>query len=66
VIVKRRQDERLNPQVQVLVGKVLPDGSAVKQTLASRRKRFRQALTERLVESGWQEVRANVCRSASK
>jgi hypothetical protein len=46
--------------VRVLVGKVLPDGSAVAQTLAGRRKRFREALRDRLAVEGWQEVGVNV------
>lgn len=66
LIVNRQQDERLkwhdDGHVQVVIGKLLPDGSAVKQTLTGRRKRFRLALTAHLLESGWQEVRANVYR----
>jgi hypothetical protein len=47
-------------RVRVLVGKVLAGGSAVAQTLAGRRKRFREALRERLAAEGWLEVRVNV------
>jgi hypothetical protein len=39
---------------------VLPSGSAAAQTLAGRRKRFRQALRERLAVEGLQEVGVNV------
>jgi hypothetical protein len=39
-----------------LFGTVLPKGSAVAQTLAGRRKRFRQALRGRLAAEGWREV----------
>jgi hypothetical protein len=66
MVVKRQDDERLkwygDGQVQVVIGEVLPEESAVKQTLAGRRKRFRQAITARLAQSGWEEVRANVYR----
>jgi hypothetical protein len=66
LIVKRQQDQRLkwygDDKVQVVIGEVLSAASAVKQTLAGRRKRFRQALTARLAENGWEEVRANVYR----
>lgn len=64
LIVQHQQDERLrwyeDGRVRVLVGKVLPDGSAVAQTLAGRRKGFRAALRERLAVEGWQEVGVNV------
>ena len=63
-IVKRQQDHRLvwyaDGRVRVLVGKVLPEGSAVKQTLAARRKRFRAAVKERLIRQGWQGCGVNV------
>jgi hypothetical protein len=59
LIVSRKKDERLrwadDGSVRVLIGKVLPEGSAVKETLAGRRKRFRAALRERLVMVKWQE-----------
>jgi hypothetical protein len=47
-------------RVRVLIGKVFPEGSAVAQTLAGRRKRFREALRERLAAEGWNEVGVNV------
>ena len=63
-IVNRQQDHRLkwyaDGRVQVVVGKVLPEGSAAKQTLAARRKRLRAAVRERLVGHGWQECGVNV------
>jgi hypothetical protein len=59
-IRQRRGDGRLrwyeDGRVRVLIGKVLPKGSAVKRTLAERRKRFRQALRDRLAENRWEEV----------
>lgn len=64
LILLRQEDYRLkwydDGRVRVLVGKVLPDGSAVTQTLAGRRKRFRAALRERLVVEGWKDVGVNV------
>lgn len=62
-IVNRQEDHRLkwyeDGRVRVLVGKVLPEESVVKQTLATRRKRFRSALKERLAHHGWQECGVN-------
>jgi hypothetical protein len=59
-----QQDHRLkwyaDGRVRVLVGVVLPAGSAVKQTLAARRKRIRAALRERLARQGWEERGVNV------
>lgn len=57
LIVSRKEDDRLrwyeDGRVRVLIGKVLPEGSAVKQTLAGRRSRFWTALAERLEGEGW-------------
>lgn len=57
LIVTGKEDDRLqwykDGRVRVLVGKVLPEGSAAKQTLAGRRRRFRAALTERLERECW-------------
>lgn len=39
--------------VRVLIGKILPAGSAVPQTLAGRRKRFWSLLAARLEPQGW-------------
>jgi hypothetical protein len=59
LIVAEQEDRRLTwdaeGQVRVLIRYILPSGSAVKQTLAVRRKRFRTALEERLCEAGWEE-----------
>lgn len=53
-------DDRLrwyeDGRVRVLIGKVLPDGSAAKRTLAGRRKRFRQSLREMFAGGPWEEV----------
>ena len=40
-------------RVRVLVGKILPERSAVKQTLAGRRRRFWAALYEKVESMGW-------------
>jgi hypothetical protein len=64
LILHHREDGRLrwyeDGRVRVVVGKVLPKGTAVAQTLAGRRKRFRQALRDRLAVEGWMEVGVNV------
>ncbi len=63
LIVGHQQHGRLkwyeDGRVRVLVGKILPKGSAVKRTLEGRRKRFREALAERLGKLGWREARPN-------
>ncbi len=48
--------------VRLLVGEVLPAGSAVKGTLAGRRRRLREALAGLIGAAGWQMVKANVFR----
>jgi hypothetical protein len=42
--------------VKVLVGEIIPDGSASKQTLTGRRRRFREALDQRMTAAGWSVV----------
>jgi hypothetical protein len=63
-ILRQQADGRLlwqeDGRVRVLVGKVLPGGPALKQTLVGRRKQFRQALRDRLAVEGWMEVGVNV------
>jgi hypothetical protein len=60
LIVKRQPNDRLqwyeDGQVRVLIEKVLPSRSAVKQTLAGWRKRLRAALKEHLEPNGWKNV----------
>lgn len=57
LILDGEQDERLkwydDGSVRVRMGKILPERSAVKQTLAARRKRLREAIEELLSEKGW-------------
>jgi hypothetical protein len=64
MIMSYQEDSRLiwknNGTVTVKIGKILPTGSAVKQTLAYRRKRFRKILEELLSNSGWNIIRPNV------
>jgi hypothetical protein len=64
LIFSHQQDERLkwreDGSVWVQIGRVLPQGSAVKQTLAARRARFRAAVDLLLCKAGWRKVRPNV------
>jgi hypothetical protein len=64
LILRHRKQGRLkwyeDRRVRVLVGQMFPKGSAVARTLAGRRKRFREALRDRLAVEGWQEVGMNV------
>lgn len=63
LIIDRQEDERLkwnkDGSVCVQIGKVLPESSAAEQTLTARRKRFRQALDEQLLNAGWQTTKPN-------
>ncbi len=67
LIINHQDDVRLqwceDGCVKILVGKILPARSAVKQTLAGRRKRFRQALYTLLCGEGWQEVKVGTFKS---
>ena len=63
LIVDRQQDDRLrwdgDGLVRVLIGKVIPSGSAVKQTLEGRRRRLRAALQVILAAKGWKNSGVN-------
>ena len=63
-ILESRPDDRLKwdgtDHVRLLIGKVLPAGSAVKETLAGRRKRLRESVAVLVVSAGWKLVKANV------
>jgi hypothetical protein len=63
LILEHAEDARVKWQgedaVRVNIGVILPEKSAVKETLAKRRKRFRAALAERLARHGWVQIRAN-------
>lgn len=62
-IVQHADEPRLKwvdqDTVRVNIGVIFPKGSAVKMTLAGRRKRFQTALAERLATHGWVQVGAN-------
>lgn len=68
-IVNRQEDHRLkwytDGRVRVLIGKILPEGSAVKQTLAARRRRFWAAVDERLADRGWKECKGGLYERSS-
>lgn len=63
-ILAGRPDEHLKwdgkDHVRLLIGEVLPTGSAVKETVAGRRKRLRETLAGLMASAGWQMVKANV------
>jgi hypothetical protein len=68
-VVAHNHDPRLkwyaDGRVRVLMGRILPESSAVKQTLAARRKRFRAALEARLETAGWSKCGVNTYRRAT-
>ncbi len=45
--------------VRIQIDEVIPADGLAKDTVSCRRKRFRTALTQKLGEAGWSEVRAN-------
>lgn len=63
IIIDHQEDERLiwkeDASVHIQIGKILPEGSAAKQTIAGRRKRFRKIVDELLANAGWQKVGPN-------
>ncbi len=63
-IIAGQRDERLKwegvSKVRVLIGRVIPERSAVKDTLAGRRKRLRDELTRLLAAAGWNLFKPNV------
>ncbi len=58
------QDSRLtwrpDGSVRVRIGMILPVGSALRETLAGRRRRFRKSVEAELSEAGWQVLGWNV------
>lgn len=64
LIIEGKQDERLkwykDGSVRIHIGKILPEGSSFKQTLINRRKRFRTAMDELMIDSGWQKIKHNL------
>jgi hypothetical protein len=63
-ILDHKEDTRLtwnnDGSVRVHIGKIFPKDSAVQQTLAGRRTRFRQTVEGLLEEKGWRRMRPNV------
>jgi len=63
-VLAGRADDRLKwdgeDQVRLLIGEVLPAVSAVKETLAGRRKRLREAVATLIAPAGWRMVKSNV------
>lgn len=64
IIINKKSDERLkwydDGTVRILIGKIIPTDSAVLQTVANRRKRFRKVMDELLDNSGWNKVKINL------
>lgn len=64
LILDCQEDERFkrnkDGSVLIKIGKIIPAGSALKQTLGGRRRRFREKVNELLSNAGWQKVRTNV------
>ena len=64
LILEQRKDSRLkwseNGSVQIVTGNIIPTGSACKQTIQSRRKRFREEVERLLLEHGWQKLKTNI------
>jgi hypothetical protein len=54
-----------NGEFRILIGEVLPENSAVAQTLAGRRRRFRAALAPKLEAAGYDEIRRDRWRPRS-
>lgn len=64
LILNGKNDDRLKwinkDKVRVLISQIIPEGNTAKQTLTSRRKRFRLALIKKIKHKGWHEVSPNV------
>ena len=60
LVLNRAEDDRLKwskkGHVQVLIGRILPEGSAFKQTLLRRRSRVSGAIYRGLTAHGWREI----------
>jgi hypothetical protein len=63
VIVSGEADDRLHRlsegRVRVQMGKIFPGRSGFKRTVQGRRKRFREALIERVCTRGWPHLARN-------
>ena len=60
LIVSRKKSQHLkwnkDGSVRVIIGRIMPAGSAVRKTSAERRKQFGAVLKQRLTEGCWEEV----------
>lgn len=69
LILAGKEDPRIKwrsaTRVQVLMGKILPKASVVKQTLAGRRRRLRDAMDEALAPYGWKRINAHTYEKPS-
>ena len=71
LILTGQPDDRLkwrepSRRVQVLIGKIIPRGSAAKQTLEGRRRRLAGAIATRLEAAGWVPVADSAPRTYQK
>src|SRR5262249_22934423 len=70
LILANQEDHRSkwnkDGSVMVRPGKFIPAGSVVRQTLQGRRRRFREALKERLAQEGWREIKLNTYKRESQ
>jgi len=68
IIVNKEIDEWLrwskDGSVHVKIGKIIPENSALQQTVANRRKRFRKELDELLKRKGWINIYNNHYKQA--
>jgi len=66
LILNDRPDDRIkwyeDGKIKIQIGKIeeLTEGSAVRQTLQGRRKRFRTAMDQFMIENGWQKIKPNL------
>jgi hypothetical protein len=60
VIAAKKDDDRLkwygSSKVKVLIGEIFPAGSAVRETLAGRRRRLGKVIADRLGPEGWRKT----------
>jgi hypothetical protein len=68
--LERRQDPRLrwysDGSVRIAVGVIFPEGVGFKQTVSSRRRKFRLSLHEKLQAAGWRRLKDYVYAPPSR